>query len=108
MNKDHHSTHELDKELRTSLEWLEHIEKPDVPPISFFENLVAEETKRTKKQLAKELSLFACLAAAILFCFAAILIKLPSIFLILQGAVLISAVLFLYKDLRKEGEWRDT
>lgn len=108
MKKDPPSTHELEEELHDSLERLEHIEKANVPNITFFERLVAEETKRKKKQLAKDLSLFACMAAVILCCYVAILIQLPFIFLIIQAAILIFAATVLYKDYRKEGEWRDT
>ncbi|UZJ78072.1 YxlC family protein [Fictibacillus sp. KU28468] len=108
MKENPDSANNLEDKLKESLSQIEKYEEVIVPDLAFFEQMVAEETSRNKRQLAKELALFGVIAAAVLFCVAAMLIRLPSVFVILQAPVLIGAILFLYKHHRKEGEWNDT
>ncbi len=96
MNSKHQANkeHELEQILKAGMEPLENEVEDAVPSQEWFEQFVLQQQKEMKAGLKRDLILFMIIASCLLIIFSISLVKLPALFLILQGVVFIGAAIF--------------
>lgn len=80
--------------IQQSLQSLDDQYKADLPKIQWFEQMVIGEKERLRKKLIQDISLFGFIAMLILSLVIFSLYKVPIVFFIAQGAVILWCLLF--------------
>jgi Family of unknown function (DUF5345) len=86
--------HELEQILKAGIEPIENEVDDTAPSQEWFEQFVLQQQKDIKAGLKRDLLLFMFIASCLLILLSLTLVKLPMLFLLLQGAVFIGAAIF--------------
>lgn len=91
---DHEEHDETIYAIQQSLQSLDNQYREDLPTIVWFEHMVIGEKDRLRKKLIQDISLFGFIAMLILSLVVFSLYKVPIVFFIAQGAVILWCLLF--------------
>ncbi|HAQ07764.1 MAG TPA: hypothetical protein DCR24_09665 [Bacillus bacterium] len=103
---------EMDKELLDTIiqinDGLDKLDSIDhyLPSAQWFEQMVADNQEKVKKNLRKELGLFILSALFIISTVIFTMMEIPQLFLILQAAAVAVTVLHSYKGVQKQVDGR--
>lgn len=91
---DHEENHEAIKAIQQSLQSLDNHYSSELPNLEWFEQMIICEKERLRKKLVTDIMLFAFIAIFILSLIIFSLYKLPIVFFIAQGAVILLCLLY--------------
>jgi nitrate reductase NapE component len=86
--------HELETILKAGMEPLDKEIEDTVPSEEWFQQFVLQQQKDIKAGLKRDLILFLLIAGCLLLLLSLTLVKMPMLFLMMQGAVFIGAATF--------------